>query len=390
MSGIEGSGFPLVFKADAPDIDAVESELGVEVLARCLEGMQKEALVRVGESPPWRMVSDEGPYLEGTDLAPFPLAFFTAGMQFSFLSALARLSREEGIALHSARLAQDNFYSMEGSFLRGDAEGGARPAELHLSLDAEASPDVVARLVRRAHRSHPAHAVMRDILENRFALVHNGRALPLDGLRPSSLPAVMNPRGILERLRPADPARLPAAVEKVAAAAIVHGVEGGAGTSLSQEQKRTLHVHGEAHLLTGLRAETTIQLFKPIGSTFRFQSDESQEAAPSSLAYLCAGVAFCYLTQIGRYARIVRRSLDSYSVCQRSAFRREGSPEDDTLVGRSSPFDTAVFLEGSLSESEARDLVWMGERTCFLHASMRGSFPSRLVAELGGDSLEVD
>jgi len=379
MSAIESSGFPLVFKADAPDSDGVDAELGVEVLARCLEGMQKEALVRVGQSPPWRMVSDEGPYLEGTDLAPFPLAFFTAGMQFSFLSELARLSREEGIALHSARLAQDNFYSMEGSFLRGDAEGGARSAELRLSLDAEASPDVVARLVRRAHRSHPAHAVMRDVLENTFALVHNGRALPLDGFRPSSLPTAMNPRGILERLKP-EPARLPVVIEKVAAAAVVHGVEGGAGTSLSHEQKRMLHIHGE----------TTIQLFKPIGSTFRFHSDESQDGAPSSLAYLCAGVAFCYLTQIGRYARIVRRALDSYAVRQRSTFRRESSPEDDTLVGRSSPFDTVVFLEGSLTEAEARDLVRMGERTCFLHASMRGAFPSLLAAELGGEPLEAD
>lgn len=84
MSAIESSGFPLVFKADAPDIDAVDAELGVEVLGRCLEGMQKEALVRVGESPPWRMVSDEGPYLEGTDLAPFPLAFFTPGCSSHF------------------------------------------------------------------------------------------------------------------------------------------------------------------------------------------------------------------------------------------------------------------------------------------------------------------
>ncbi len=395
MTTIESSGFPLVFKAETPGGAASPGERAVEVLARCLEGMQKEALVDAGGSAPWRMVSDEGPYLEGTDLAPFPLAFFTAGMQFSFLSQLARLSEGEGIALRSAHLTQDNYYSMEGSFLRGDAEGGARPAELRLRMEADSSPDAVARVVRLAHRSFPAHAVMRDFLENTFALVHNGRSAPLEGLRPSPRSKAADPREILERLKPADPASyLPAAIEKVAAAEAVRGVEGGAGTSLAPEQKRTLHIHGEARLLEGLRMETTVQLFKPIGSTFRFQSDEAPESggpgmAPPPLAYLCAGVAFCYLTQLGRYARIVRRSLDSYAVSQQATFRVEGAPEDETLVARTSPFDTQVFLEGELTESEARDLVRMGERTCFLHASMRGAFPSRLVAELNREPLGV-
>ena len=300
---IEGSGFPLVFEAEAPEgAPACPGERTVEVLARCLEGMQKEALVETGGSAAWRMVSDEGPYLEGTDLAPFPLAFFTAGMQFSFLSQLARLSKKEGVALRSAHLAQDNYYSMEGSFVRGDALGGARPAELGLRIEAEASPDAVARIVRIAHRSHPAHSVMRDPLENTFALVLNGRPLPLEELRPSPRKAASDPRGILDRVKPADPTSyLPAAIEKVAAAQIVHGVEGGAGSSLHLEQKRTLHIHGEARVLEGLCMETTVQLFKPIGSTFRFRSDEAPDSggrgtAPPPLAYLCAGVAFCYLT----------------------------------------------------------------------------------------------
>jgi len=102
---------------------------------------------------------------------------------------------------------------------------------------------------------------------------------------------------------------------------------------------------------------------------------------------LCAGVAFCYLTQLGRYARITRRSLDSYAVSQRATFREEGSSEDDSLATSASPFDTQVFLDGDLTESEARDLVRMGERTCFLHASMRGAFPSRLVVERPGEPL---
>ena len=383
---------PLVFKVEGSEYasasDEASREQPVEVLARSLEGMQKEALVLGGGSAAWRMMSDEGPYLEGTDLAPFPLAFFAAGMQFSFLSRLARLAGREGVLFRSARLAQDNFYSMEGSFLRGDARGGARAAELALGLEADAAPAAIARLVELAHRSHPAHAVMRDPLENTFALDLNGRALPLEGLRPSPRRSSTDPRRTLEDLKPADSTEyLSAAIEKVAEARVVHGVEGGAGTSLQPEQKRTLHIHGEARLLGALRMETTVQLFKPIGSTFRFLSDESPDSggagmAPPPLAYLCAGVAFCYLTQLGRYAHIARLPLDSYAVSQLTTFR-----EGDSSPSSASPFDTQVFLDGELTESEARDLARTGERTCFLHASMRGEFPSRLTAELNGSPL---
>lgn len=361
-------------------------ERPIRVVARSLEGMQKEAVVDVGTAA-WRMASDEGPYLEGTDLAPFPLAFFTAGMQFSFLSQLRQLSEKAGIVLRAAELVQDNYYSMEGSFLRGDAMGGAKPAELELRLEADGSPGAIARLVRLAHRSYPAHAVMRDPLSNTFVLVHRGRSLPLEGLPPSP-----EPRESLERAE--SPLDGTAAIEKIASAEVVHGVPGGAGTSLAPEQRRSLHIHGEARLLEGLRMETTVRLFKPIGSTFRFQSDETPEsggggAAPPPLAYLCAGVAFCFLTQLGRYARIKRISLDSYAVSQHAAFGFGGSREDESLESRVSPFDTQVFLEGDLAEDEARDLVRMGERTCFLHASMRGAFPSLLVAELRGEPLAI-
>jgi len=79
-----------------------------------------------------------------------------------------------------------------------------------------------------------------------------------------------------------------------------------------------------------------------IESTFRFRSDETPDSggrgtAPPPLAYLCAGVAFCYLTQLGRYARITHRSLDSYAVSQRATFREEGSSEDDSLGTSASP-----------------------------------------------------
>jgi len=86
---------PLVYKiergfwneyASSPS-SSVAARNNWRVYARALSGMQKEAVVGQRPSgPAWRMVSDEGPYLQGSDLAPFPLAFFASGMALSLLS----------------------------------------------------------------------------------------------------------------------------------------------------------------------------------------------------------------------------------------------------------------------------------------------------------------
>ena len=69
-----------VKNATVVGIDAPELRRGdaLRTRVRTLSGFQKEAVVtsaRTGQS--WRLVSDEGPYLNGHDAAPCPLAFLT-------------------------------------------------------------------------------------------------------------------------------------------------------------------------------------------------------------------------------------------------------------------------------------------------------------------------
>ncbi len=398
MPSIQSSGYPLSFKVEGDpfSIPAESNErwVAIRTAVRALEGMQKEAVVSLGAAGgAWRMVSDEGPYLNGSDLAPFPLAFFTAGMQFSLMSRLLRLARARGAALRSLRSEQDNTYSMDGSFLRGDARGGAMPAEVLLRIESEASVSVIAELVRLAATGDPADSVMRVPLQNTFALSLNGRDVSLTDVRACTGHALESPRVGFETVRPrAESAYRSEIIRKLATAEAVHGVEGGAGSSLQAEQKRTLHVRGEAWLGEGLLMETTIRLFKPIGSTFHLVCDELPEVggrgqAPPPLAYLAAGAGFCYMTQLGRYAHIVRQRLDSYAVVQDNAFTVEGAAAEASGRSRAEPFDTHVFLESPHSEEDARRLVTMGERTCFLHAAMRGSHPTKIRAELNGSEL---
>jgi hypothetical protein len=251
MPSIESSGFPLVFKvtpgsvASADDAAGSDSTIGIRTEVRSLEGMQKEAVVTCDpEGIAWRLVSDEGPYLNGKDMAPFPLAFFTAGMQFSFLSQLLQGARAQAVPLEAVSLAQDNFYSMEGSFLRGDATGGAKPAELHLKVRSSAPAQKIAELARMAEVSSPAQSLMRTLMQNTFSLNLNGRPLTINDLAPSPPPVGEDPATHFESIRPGSEDFLPDIITRVKKAEKHVGVEGGAGSSFKAEQKRTLHVHG--------------------------------------------------------------------------------------------------------------------------------------------------
>lgn len=400
MPSIESSGFPLVFRV-ADDPAAVPARpsgasggvISLRTDVRAFEGMQKEAIVTLASGARWRMVSDEGPYLNGTDLAPFPLAFFAAGMQFSFLSQLLQGARAQSIDVGGIALAQDNFYTMEGSFLRGDAVGGALPPRLEIALESDADPEVIGQLVRMAEASSGAQALMRTAMTNTFALTHNGEARAVEGVEASS--TAMHAEPSFEGIVPnADHPGMHDIITKASEAETVHGVEGGAGSSLKAEQKRTLHVHGDAHGVDGVAMETDIRLFKPIGSSFRFRCDEvaangGHETAPPPLAYTAAGIAFCYMTQLGRYAHILGKELAGYSLVQDMSFRFAGDIGAGTLEVAADPVDTHVFLHTGESDDLARDFIRTGARTCFLHAAMGGSHRSEIGVSVNGAELAV-
>ncbi len=385
MPSIESLGTPLAFKVrprGEPPAAPGRAGDGIFVRAqlRALAGMQKEALVYHAPSgTTWRMVSDEGPYLNGTDLAPFPLAFYTAGVVFSFMSEALTHAARLGVRIDALEVTSDHRYTMEGSALRGDMMGGALPIEMAVAVAADAPPETVARILELAQASSPAEAYMRQALANLFTLTVNGRGLELVDLPPAGRPAA-DPGTSFAGVEPADPVGfLPDAITKLAAARVVHGVEGGAGSSLAAEQKRTLHVRGEARLVQGALKEIAVHLLRPIGSSFRLLSEEGEAAqAPPALAYLSAGVGFCYMTQLGRYAHITRKHLEACRVVQDNLFRPGEAAPGEIEPALAEPVETHVFLTLDEPDAEARKMVAMGERTCFLHAAMRGVHPTRL------------
>ncbi|HEX2256860.1 MAG TPA: OsmC family protein [Afifellaceae bacterium] len=386
---IETSGFPLGFRAagDAlykwPKAEA-EGIVPIRCLAGALQAMQKEALVHNGASgETWYLTCDEGPYLNGTDLAPFPLAFFTAGLAASYLADIAGLASAHGTALRRLELVQDNRYTMEGSALQGTMIGGALPVELEVTADAYTDNTALRDLVNQAVAASPATALLATHLSSRFSLVRNGAQAPIAEVGALDGAPLPRPQAALEGARPVEPADYaPDIIAKLKGAETVEG-EGGAGSSLQAEQKRTLHVRGHGRIRDDGLQEITIQLFKPIGSSFRILSDSARPAgergrAPTGLELMSAGIAFCFLTQLGRYAHIVKQPLDHYSVVQDTRFILPGAFAGTAEAAEAAPVESHVHIDAPAELPAVQRLVAMGERTCFLHAACRGGVETHI------------
>ena len=164
---IAASGQPPFFKVLNPaavGLPAPEIRHGdaVRAMVRSLSGFQKEALVlsaRTGTM--WRLVSDEGAYLNGHDAAPCPLAFLTVGMISSYMNEITALADREGVRLRNLRLIQNNFYTMQGSMRQRTMTGGALPVELEVQVETEADDAKLSGLLSNAIHASPLNGLMR-------------------------------------------------------------------------------------------------------------------------------------------------------------------------------------------------------------------------------------
>ncbi len=393
-----GDPRPVFFAVDRPDalgLDPPPPGDGetVRVWARLLAGMQKEAVVRSTAGGAWRLASDEGPYLDGFDAAPCPLAFMTVGMVSSWMNAVLDAARARGVTVRDLVLVQDNRYTMEGSALNGTMTGGVLPVELDVRIDADAGDEAVRELVAAAVRGASVYDVLRRPHVSRFNLAVNGAEAPLGRAAALGAGLAADPAAAFPRVAPADPAGVP--VVRLEAVKPVAGVAGGAGTSLRAEQRRQLHLRAVCRRRPDGVKEIEQQLHSPLGSTFRFLSDEPLEkggrgAAPSAAGYMAAGVAFCFMTQLGRYAAILGKDLHGYRIVQDARFpdraaavaassnaaaarSRPGAPPAAGAppAGTAGAVETHVHLDTREGVDFARRCLDMGEQTCFLHALYR-------------------
>ncbi len=341
---------------------------------RSLSVMQKEALVVNGATGrTWRLASDEGPYLAGYDVGPCPLSFMTTGMVSSYMAEIIAAAGVRGVGINDVRLTLDNYYTMEGSALRGTMTGGAKPPVLRVELATDADTETINELVARAVASSPIHGLLGGIVNSLFTLSSNGAEIPVGRVAPIEGGALADPGDTFTNAQPSPAAVAGDLIVKQTPAQEVEGV-GGVNSSLAEKQSRVLHVRGVCTRRPDDGVKEIVQnLYQPIGSEFRYLSDEAPEhggrgLAPDAMTYMSAGIGFCFMTQFGRYAKIVKKELSAYRIVQDTHFTPGGRSDGG---GGADPVETHVYLETAEGDDFARDVLDMSEQTCFLHALCR-------------------
>ncbi len=336
-------------------------------VARALEGMQKEALVADSDSGrTWRLVCDEGPYLNGTDLAPPPLAYFSAGMASGFADAVQTRLEHESASYAALTIILDNRYTMVGSALRGTMIAGALPVECFVEADVTGLEQDLETVIREAIAGSPMNSLMREALANSFSLSMNGESQPTGKVKQLE-PATADSPILLFKNFQRDESHSPESigVSKLDETDSVFDQDHGAGAAMKEHQKRELHIRSSLTLDQNGLHSIRVQIFKPVGSVFGFTCERSNGDgdAPSANMLVSAGVAFCFMTQIGRYAGITKKELQDYAVVQDSGFGR--------VNNECRAIETHVYIESTESLATAQDIVDMSEQTCFLHAACR-------------------
>lgn len=323
----------------------------------------------------WRMASDEGAYLDGTDTAPAPLCYLTVGMVASYMNEILALAKARDIDIKNIRLVQDNYYRMDGSMLRGTMQASAYNVDLEVQIDADVGRDKLMRLALDGTAASPLNGLMKVSLESLFTLSHNGVELTPEKALPIGRPAENDP-GVMHDV-----------VVPQAGDWSKHCVKGGvtpvhknsaseAGSSLKDQQNRLLHLRGICTLRADGMKEIVQHLFNPHGSVFTLLSDEGEEnngsgRAPDATSYISAGIGFCFMTQFGRYAKMKKKELDSYRILQDSYFTVGGASGGTGKPGMADPLETHVYLESDEDEEFAKTILDVSEQTCFLHAFCR-------------------
>lgn len=373
-SPLELSEKPLFFRAEVVGEASFPLSLPhhgvlVRTIARSLSVMQKEALVySPHDREVWRLSSDEGPYLLADDVAPCPLAFVTAGMISAFADSLRNQASLQGITIRHLRLVQDNYYTMQGSALQGTMTAGALPVKLRFEIAADVDDARLQDLVNEAVTTAPVYAMVRRRLPGRFSLTHNGRLVEVKRGEPmpGSIPG--DPAGVFDRAVPLN-GPWENVVRRNGLTPESPEDTSSKGSSFSETQNRQLHLRGTLILPSEGVKEIEVQMFNPRGTVFRFLSKtghpgENKTPAPDALTYFSAGIAFCFMTQLSRYAQITKKNLQALRVVQDAFFPAHSYTAVD-------PVETHVYVESDENDIFARKLLAMGEQTCFVHALLR-------------------
>lgn len=383
-NAIAESGLALVFQAtqDGTGVWAdPECIMGdaLRLYATSLSGFQKEAYVksaRTGRT--WRLVSDEGANLNGFDAAPAPLGFFTAGLAASYMEEVLALATIRDFKIEKLRITVDNFYTMSGSMPKGTMKGGAQSVNLAFEIECPLTGSALMQFLTEAVGAAPQNGLVRGAHDSVFTLTLNGQELAPRRVTPMRQPVTTIPDAawppvpavpevvLLERIGMSSPSKThPPKIN-------------GTAYSTTAPSARPLHVAAVAELRADRLKDIRQILHFPLGSEWRFLSEENSDRAPDANTLMAAGIGFCFMTQLGILAKAQKLDLPKYEIVQDVHLSLGGASGNTGLPSLASPVETHLSLTSRESVAKVCDMLDLAEQACFLHALCKTPLKTKL------------
>ena len=151
----------------------------VNLVAESLDGMKKKAIVEPN-LPTWgsfEIQCDEGGALGGTDTAPPPLGYLSAGIAFCLLTHLSAFIRSRGLNIEALKIEQRTRFATtlvtdaeEAGDFRGECEG----VETHIIVEGDHSADVIRQLAAESENACMAMQAIMNATPANTKLYLNG------------------------------------------------------------------------------------------------------------------------------------------------------------------------------------------------------------------------
>jgi len=250
--------------------------------------------------------------------------------------------------------------------------------ELEARIASDAPREQLHALVCDAVAASPLNGLMRGEKESLFTLTHHERRVIPDKAKPVIGDVPPDPAGLMDGLEPASTDTI---IRRGELSPVTDEATSSQGSSLAEEQDRILHIRGHCRVREDGVKEVEQSLFNPHGNIFHFLCDE-EGRAPDAISYMAAGIGFCFMTQLGRYAKIARKKLAAYNIVQDVHFSKGGASGQTGKAGSAEPVETHVYLHSDEDDHFARAALDMGEQTCFLHAFCRTDLKARVRVSL--------
>jgi uncharacterized OsmC-like protein len=381
---LEDLGLPLIHATEgleAAGLEPAPDRHGQSIRAwvRSLNGIQKEGVTLSGlTGRAWRFASDEGAHLGGQDAAPNPLSYVSVGMAASFMTELRALAGVRGITLEKPVLTLENFYYRDGSFPKGTMISGALPPEVSLECQGDADPDELHRLLMDAVAAAPVNGLVRDEKISLFTLTHNGTQIAPTEVAELPGEALADPGDPIATLSPVSAGSLaePLAERTLSEEEMSRRIAANPPPApVLDGTKKLLHLRTTCSVRPDGTYDCLREQYAQSSSSWRFIVDDrpahASATAPDAMSYFAIGVAFCFMTQIGRYSHMAKLPLDGYRVVQDMHFTVGGASGATGQGGTADPVETHVFMDSDGDDDTAQGIVGVAERTCFLHALCR-------------------